>query len=131
MDLNALSALILWFPVFLFSVCAHEAAHAWAGLKGGDSTAAEGGQVSLSPWPHVRRSPIGLVLVPIITTLLNGWPMGWASAPYNPYWAERYPRRAAWMAAAGPAANLALALVAFGFLALGLAVGWLDRKSVV
>jgi Zn-dependent protease len=38
--------------------------------------------------------------------------MGWASAPYDPLWAARHPKRAAWMSLAGPAANLALVLIA-------------------
>lgn len=38
--------------------------------------------------------------------------MGWASAPYDPFWAQRHPRRAAWMSLAGPGANLALSILA-------------------
>ena len=50
--------------------------------------------------------------------------IGWASAPYDPVWEERYPQRAALMAAAGPAANLFLALIGFAILKVGLAGGW-------
>jgi hypothetical protein len=42
--------------------------------------------------------------------------MGWASAPYDAAWADRHPRRAAWMALAGPAGNMAVALLAFAAL---------------
>jgi Zn-dependent protease len=38
--------------------------------------------------------------------------MGWASAPYDPSWSLRYPRRAAWMSLAGPGANFTLAILA-------------------
>jgi Zn-dependent protease len=55
---------------------------------------------------------------------MNGWMMGWASAPYDPDWENRHPRRAAWMALAGPGANLALASIAFVLLRVGLAAGW-------
>lgn len=103
---------ILWYGVFLFSTVCHEAAHAWSALKLGDDTASRGGQVSLNPWPHIRREPLGMVVVPILTWATAGWLMGWASAPYNPEWARRYPRRSALMAAAGPAANLALVAAA-------------------
>jgi Zn-dependent protease len=96
------------FVVFLFSTTLHEAAHAWAALRGGDPTAYRGGQVSLDPRPHIRREPLGLVVLPIITALVSGWPMGFASAPYDPQWAQRHPTRAALMSLAGPAANLAL-----------------------
>ena len=102
---------LTWFVVFLFSTTLHEAGHAFAAYKLGDPTAYEGGQVSLNPWPHIQREPFGMVLVPIISFATAGWMMGWASAPYDPTWAHRYPKRAALMAAAGPAANLLLVLL--------------------
>jgi Zn-dependent protease len=102
---------LTWFVVFIFSTTLHEAGHAFAAWKLGDPTAYEGGQVSLNPLPHIQREPIGMVLVPIISFALNGWMMGWASAPYDPEWAHRHPKRAAIMAAAGPAGNLLLALL--------------------
>ena len=116
-------ALVFWLPAFLFSTTVHEAAHAWAALRLGDPTASLAGQVSLSPWPHVRRSPIGMLVIPVLTSLTQGWTMGWASAPYDPAWADRHPRRAALMALAGPMGNLAIALVAYGLLQAGLALG--------
>jgi Zn-dependent protease len=112
---------VLWLCVFLFSVTAHEAAHAWAAHVGGDSTAYRGGQVSLNPIPHMRREPFGMVVFPLLGVIANGFPMGWASTPFDPAWEQRYPRRAAWMAAAGPAANLLLAFLAFAALRAGLA----------
>jgi Zn-dependent protease len=102
---------LTWFVVFIFSTTFHEAAHAFAAYKLGDPTAYEGGQVSLNPLPHIRREPFGMVLVPLLSFALNGWMMGWASAPYDPTWAHRYPKRAALMAAAGPVANLILVLI--------------------
>jgi Zn-dependent protease len=110
---------LMWYFVFLYSTVCHEAAHAWAAMKLGDSTAHEGGQVSLDPTPHLRREPIGMVVVPILSYLIGGWMFGWASAPYDPEWAERHPRRGAWMAMAGPAANLALVLAALLGVRLG------------
>ena len=115
---------LIWFVAFLFSTTVHEAMHAWAAWRGGDPTAYHGGQVSLSPLPHIRREPIGMLVVPLLTSLTQGWVMGWASAPYDPSWAARHPRRAALMAAAGPAGNFAIALVAFLALKAGLAMGW-------
>ena len=70
-----LHALVFWLPAFLFSVTVHEAAHAWAALRLGDPTAWLAGQVSLSPWPHLRRSPIGMGVVPL--TFMNG--ASWSS----------------------------------------------------
>jgi Zn-dependent protease len=103
---------LTWFVVFIFSTTVHEAGHALAAYKLGDTTAYEGGQVSLNPLPHIQREPVGMVLVPLISFALNGWMMGWASAPYDPEWAHRYPKRAALMAAAGPAGNLLLTVIA-------------------
>ena len=102
----------MWYFVFLYSTVLHEAGHAWAAQKLGDDTAYHGGQVSLDPTPHIRREPFGMVLVPLLSYFLRGWMIGWASAPYDPHWAQTYPRRAAWMALAGPAANLALLILA-------------------
>ena len=49
--------------------------------------------------------------------------IGWASVPYDPYWAENYPKKAAYMALAGPAANLALVIVAGLLIHLGITIG--------
>src|SRR4029453_197457 len=114
----------VWFLAFLFSTTVHEAMHALVAWKGGDPTAYHGGQVSLSPIPHIKREPIGMLAVPLLTSLTQGWAMGWASAPYDPLWAERHPQRAALMAAAGPVGNLLIALVAFAGLKAGLMAGW-------
>jgi Zn-dependent protease len=107
-----LMAGVLWYVVFLLSTTCHEAAHAWAASRGGDLTALHGGQVSLDPIPHIRREPFGMVIFPLLTYATGGWMMGWASAPYDPRWAESYPRRSAWMSLAGPGANFTLAILA-------------------
>ena len=123
MDARDLSHGLLWFVAFLFSTTVHEAMHAFAALRGGDRTAYLGGQVSLSPLPHIRREPIGMLVVPLLTAFTNGWAVGWASTPYDPAWAARYPRRGAAMAAAGPAGNLLIALLALLGLRGGLLFG--------
>ncbi len=125
MDLPATVVLLpIWYVVFLLSLTCHEAAHAWAARRGGDPTAYLGGQVTLNPLPHIMREPIGTIVVPLLTYFQTGWMMGWASAPYDPYWEDRHPRRAAVMAAAGPVANLALAVLGYAGLKAGLAAGW-------
>ncbi|MBZ5527210.1 MAG: site-2 protease family protein [Acidobacteriia bacterium] len=113
-----------WFVAFLFSTTCHEAAHALAARMGGDQTASSGGQVSLNPWPHIRREPMGMVLVPLASFLLAGAMMGWASAPYDPRWQRRHPHRAGWMALAGPAANFTLMLIAGLALRMGISGGF-------
>ena len=114
-----LSTGIVSYVVFVYCTVCHEAGHAWAALKLGDDTAYAGGQVSLDPTPHIRREPIGMVVAPILSFLLGGGLIGWASAPYDPAWAQRHPRRAAWMALAGPAANLAFVLAAALLIRIG------------
>jgi Zn-dependent protease len=114
---------LTWYVVFLLSTTCHEAAHALVAKLGGDMTAFHGGQVSLDPIPHIRREPFGMVLFPIVSYLMGGWMMGWASAPYDPYWAQRHPRRAAWMSLAGPGANFALAIVAALAIHVGIWIG--------
>lgn len=123
LDADQIVAGLMWFVVFLFSTVCHEAAHAWAALRGGDKTAYHGGQVSLDPFPHIQREPFGLLIMPWLTFFLNGWMMGWASAPYDPYWARRYPKRAAWMSLAGPMANFAIVVAAGLLIRLGLGLG--------
>jgi Zn-dependent protease len=124
-DPNLVLLGLTWFVVFLFSTTLHEAGHALAAKQLGDPTAYHGGQVSLSPFPHIRREPFGMVLVPLLSFVLSrgGWMMGWASAPYDPLWAHHHPRRAALMALAGPAANLILVVLAGGLIRLGVATG--------
>lgn len=114
---------LTWFVVFLFSTTLHEAGHAFAAYRLGDRTAYEGGQVSLNPLPHIQREPLGMIIVPIITFAASQWMMGWASAPYDPIWAHRYPKRAAVMALAGPAGNLLLVLISGTVLRLGMSAG--------
>ena len=119
MDAQHLAQGLLYYIVFLFSTTVHEAAHAWAAMRGGDLTAYHGGQVSLDPRPHIRREPFGMLILPLLSTLASGWPFGFASAPYDPRWAMRYPKRAAWMAIAGPAANLLLVVLAIIVVRIG------------
>jgi Zn-dependent protease len=64
--------------------------------------------------PHIRRSPIGMVVVPILTYIQLGWMVGFASVPFNPDWGRSHPRRQAFMSLAGPCANLILAAIALG-----------------
>ena len=123
-DPSILKTLPIWFVAFLFSSTFHEAAHAFVGMKLGDPTAED--QVTLDPTPHVRREPFGMIVMPLVSFFLYGgqWMLGWASAPYDPRWASRHPKRAAVMAAAGPLADLLLCGLAIGVMRIGLAKGF-------
>lgn len=122
-DANFLPELPVWYVATLLSMTVHEAAHAIVGVKSGDETARD--QVTLDPSPHIRQEPVGTMLVPIVSYVLfkGSWMIGYASAPYDPVWAGRFPKRAAIMAAAGPISNFLLAAVAGGLIAYGLSTG--------
>lgn len=128
-DPEILAIAPIWYAVFVFSLTCHEAAHAWVAKRGGDDTAYLGGQVTLNPVPHIKRSPFGTVVVPLLSYLFAGWMIGWASAPYDPLWQQRYPHRAAWMALAGPVANFILLIIAFIGIKIGLSIGAFSPPS--
>ncbi len=128
---DELALRVVLYVAFIFSATFHEAAHAWAAKRGGDLTAYRGGQVTLDPRPHLQREPFGMVVIPIISLLVSGFPLGFASAPYDPHWARRHPHRAAWMALAGPGANFALLLTAAAGVHLGLAIGAFHAPDAV
>lgn len=126
---HEIATFALWFIVFLFSTTAHEAAHAWIAQRGGDLTAYHGGHVSLDPLPHIKRSPFGMVVVPILSFFFffqGAWLMGWASVPYDSEWGKRHPRRQALMSLAGPLTNLLLAATGIVLIKLLLSAGVLD-----
>jgi Zn-dependent protease len=118
----------LWYVAFLFSTVCHEAAHALVAKWGGDHTAYAGGHVTLDPMPHLRREPFGLVVIPLLTLLASrGSSMfGWGSAPFDPFWQIRYPKRAALMALAGPVANFLIALTAAVIMHFGVTMGFFE-----
>ena len=115
------------YVVFLFSTTCHEASHALVAKLGGDTTAAR--QVTLNPVPHIQREPWGMVVIPILAFLISHSMIGWASAPFDPLWERRYPRRSALMALAGPAANFTLMLIAVAIWHVGFATGWLHASN--
>ncbi|MBS0336057.1 MAG: site-2 protease family protein [Proteobacteria bacterium] len=95
----------------LFAITLHEAAHGYVARHFGDMTAFAQGRISLNPLRHV--DPVGTLLVPLVILLVSGgrFLFGWAKpVPVN-YSALRKPKQhMAWVAAAGPAANLAMAI---------------------
>jgi Zn-dependent protease len=123
-DNETLLAGLVGYVVLLLSLTVHEAAHAFAALRGGDPTAYLGGQVSLDPRPHIRREPFGMVFAPLLFFAMGGMMIGWASTPIDPRWAYTHPKRAALMSAAGPLANLGLVMLAGVVLRIGVELGW-------
>ncbi len=94
----------------LFAIVVHEVSHGWVALRLGDTTAYAAGRLTLNPLKHI--DPIGTILVPAILILTLGFAFGWAKpVPIN--WKNlRHPKRdIALVAAAGPGANLVMAIV--------------------
>jgi Zn-dependent protease len=109
--MEGIPSYVALYLMFVFSTTCHEAAHAWAAERGGDLTASSLGHVTLDPTPHILRSPWGMVVMPIMGIIYMGFPLGWASVPYDTRWGKRYPLRQSLMSFAGPLANFALAFV--------------------
>jgi Zn-dependent protease len=100
---------VLVVPV-LFAIVVHEVAHGWVAKLLGDPTAQRLGRLTLNPLKHI--DPIGTILVPGLLVLFRtGFVFGWAK-PVPITWENlRHPKRdMAIVAAAGPAANLLMAL---------------------
>ncbi|MGQ0428699.1 MAG: site-2 protease family protein [Gammaproteobacteria bacterium] len=93
----------------LFAITLHEVAHGWVARTFGDRTAEMQGRLSLNPLRHI--DPVGTLLVPALLLWLGGFLFGWAKpVPVDPR-NMRDPRRSmVWVAAAGPGANLAMAI---------------------
>ena len=93
----------------LFAITLHEAAHGYMARHFGDMTAYQQGRISLNPLRHI--DPVGTILLPILTLMLGGILFGWAKpVPVN-FGALRRPKKdMLWVAIAGPASNLFMAL---------------------
>jgi Zn-dependent protease len=103
--------IFLVFIVLLFSLTVHEAAHAWTADRLGDPTARILGRVSLNPLVHI--DPIGTVLFPLLAIVAGVPVIGWAKpVPVNVQKLRRTRRDYVLVAAAGPASNLTLAVIA-------------------
>jgi Zn-dependent protease len=93
----------------LFAITLHEAAHGYVARHFGDMTAYQQGRISLNPLRHI--DPVGTILFPLLTLWLGGILFGWAKpVPVN-FGALRRPKQdMLWVAIAGPASNLFMAL---------------------
>ena len=100
------------FLILLFSLTIHEAAHAWSASRLGDDTAKRLGRVSLNPVVHI--DPIGTLLLPLVALASgSGMIFGWAKPTPISVGNLGHPRRdSVLVTAAGPASNLAIAIIA-------------------
>src|SRR3954447_21908317 len=108
---SLLQTIAIYALPVLFAITLHEAAHGYVARHFGDMTAHAQGRISLNPIRHVDL--MGTILAPLVILVLSAgkFLFGWAKpVPVN-YSALRKPKQhMAWVAAAGPSANLVMAL---------------------
>jgi Zn-dependent protease len=109
MDIQQIIVYIAVYAIpVLLAITVHEAAHGYVARHFGDTTAWMLGRVTLNPVKHI--DPIGTIVVPIITSF-GGFLFGWAKPVPVDFSKLRDPKRdMLWVAAAGPGANIAMAL---------------------
>ncbi len=101
---------VLLIAVLIFSVIIHEVSHGYVANLLGDPTARLEGRLSLNPLKHLDW--YGSVVVPGLLIFFGGFIFGWAKpVPYNPHQLRGGKWGPAWVALAGPASNLLIALI--------------------
>jgi Zn-dependent protease len=121
-EVSLVQQVAAWLMPVLLAITVHETAHGWVARRFGDKTAELQGRLTLNPIKHI--DPVGTILVPGLMLLLPGsFVFGWAK-PVPVDWRnfKRPKQDMAWVAVAGPASNLlmALAWALVARLALGL-----------
>lgn len=118
---------LLFLPVLLLSVIAHEYAHGYAALKQGDNTALMLGRLTWNPIKHI--DPFMTILLPAMLWFMSGGQMllgGAKPVPVNPRNYRRYKRGDIIVSLAGVATNLVVAVLCVGLFAL---LGMLGRAA--
>lgn len=111
LELSLVQKISIWVVPVVLAITVHEVSHGWIARKLGDNTAFMLGRLTLNPLRHI--DPVGTILIPGMLLLLHaGFLFGYAKpVPIN--WRNlHHPKRdMALVAAAGPGANLLMALV--------------------
>ncbi len=128
MELTLIQKIAIFAIPVIFAITLHEAAHGYIAMKFGDKTAWMLGRVTANPLKHI--DPIGTIGLPLFLLLMSklaGGPVflfGWAKpVPVNFSNLRRPKRDMLWVAAAGPGANLLMALFWGIMIQLGHALG--------
>jgi Zn-dependent protease len=124
MDLNLIQKIAVWVLPVLLAITLHEAAHGFVAYRLGDPTAKLLGRVTVNPMKHI--DPIGTIAVPLLMGIMTQFTMlfGWAKpVPYTVENFKKPERDAAFVAAAGPLANLLMAFIWAGLYKLSIVLG--------
>lgn len=107
---NLIQTLAIYAIPVIFAITLHEAAHGYVARHFGDPTAWQLGRITLNPLKHI--DPVGTILIPALLFLSKaGFLFGWAKPVPVDFRRLRRPKQdMLWVAAAGPGANLAMAL---------------------
>ena len=109
MELNIIQKICAYALPIIFAITVHEAAHGYAARYFGDMTAHYLKRITLNPFKHIDL--MGTILLPALTVMLGGILFGWAKpVPVN-FSNLRNPKKdMMWVALAGPASNLIMAI---------------------
>lgn len=125
-ELSNIQLIVVSIIPVLFAITLHEVAHGWIALLLGDPTAKMLGRLTLNPLRHI--DPFGTVLLPILFIMTLGFAIGYAKPVPITEENLRNPKRdMAWVALAGPASNLLMAIFWMVIGSLGIAMrnsGW-------
>jgi Zn-dependent protease len=109
-EFSLVQKIIIWALPVILAITVHEVAHGWAALQLGDRTAQMMGRLTLNPIKHI--DPLGTLVIPGLMLMMTGMMFGWAKPVPVTYQNLRKPKTdMAWVALAGPVANLTMAAI--------------------
>lgn len=110
-QLSLVQTICIYALPVLFAIVVHEVAHGWIASKFGDKTALLLGRLTLNPLKHIDL--FGTIIIPLVLLMTgSGFIFGWAKpVPINPRNFRNPTKAMPWVAAAGPLANLIMALL--------------------
>ncbi len=128
-----IQTIAVWALPVIFAITLHEAAHGYVARYFGDNTAERAGRITLNPLKHV--DPMGTIIVPLVLLFITkfmggGMLFGWAKpVPVN-FGRLRKPKQdMLWVALAGPASNLAMAIGWVLFIKLAITMGLIQSSA--